>query len=282
MSAASVAARRGSLPANPSGIGKHGQRVLGVLAAAVLLVLVAPMLVVVVVSFSSSDFVIFPPPGFGLKWYGTFVHTPDFVSAFLMSAEVALAASIAATVLGVPASYVLVRRNFRGRRLLSAVFLSPLMVPQIVIGVGLLQFYAWLGLSNSLAGLVAAHTVVVLPYVVRTVGAALLGLSPQVEEAAADLGADTITTLALVVVPIIKGGVLSGALFAMIMSWINVEVSIFLSATGTYTLPVLIYNYTEYSLTPLVIVAAALSMLASALLVLIIDRCVGLSSAMRL
>jgi putative spermidine/putrescine transport system permease protein len=83
-------------------------------------------------------------------------------------------------------------------------------------------------------------------------------------------------------VPVIKGGVLSGALFAMIMSWINVEVSIFLSATGTYTLPVLVYNYTEYSLTPLVIVAAALSMVVSALLVLIIDRCIGLSSAMRL
>ena len=207
MSTLQSTARRRAVPANSSGIGRTGQTVLGAIATAVLLVLIAPMIVVVVVSFSLADFVIFPPPGFGLKWYSTFFATPDFVSAFLMSTEVALGASAAATLLGVPASYVLIRRQFIGKRVLAAMFLSPLMVPQIVVGVGLLQFYAWWGVSNTLAGLIAAHTVVVLPYVVRTVGASLLSLNPQVEEAAADLGAGTLSMLALVVVPMIRGGV---------------------------------------------------------------------------
>ena len=176
---------------------------------------------------------------------------------------------------------MLVRRRFLGRGLLAAIFLSPLMVPQIIVGVGLLQLYSLWGVSNTLFGLIAAHTVIVLPYVVRTVGAALTTVSPRIEEAAADLGANQVEVLVLVVVPSIKGGVLAAALFAMIMSWINVEVSIFLSATGTYTLPVLVYNYMEYSLTPIVIVAAAVSIFVSTLLVLLIDRCVGLQSAMR-
>ncbi len=273
--------RRATAPVNTSGIGRTGQTALGAIATAILFVLLAPMIVLVIVSFSSADFVIFPPPGFGLKWYHSFFTTPDFVSAFVMSAEVALGASVAATLLGVSASYVLVRRRFLGRGLLAAIFLSPLMVPQIIVGVGLLQLYSLWGVSNTLFGLIAAHTVIVLPYVVRTVGAALTTVSPRIEEAAADLGANQVEVLVLVVVPSIKGGVLAAALFAMIMSWINVEVSIFLSATGTYTLPVLVYNYMEYSLTPIVIVAAAVSIFVSTLLVLLIDRCVGLQSAMR-
>jgi putative spermidine/putrescine transport system permease protein len=131
-------------------------------------------------------------------------------------------------------------------------------------------------------GLIMAHIVAVLPYVIRTVGAALSTVHRNVEEAAADLGANQLEVLALVVVPMIKGGVLAGALFALIMSWINVEISIFITTTGTYTLPVLLYNYMEYSLTPVVVVAASVSILVAVALVAIIDRFIGLSSAMRL
>jgi putative spermidine/putrescine transport system permease protein len=177
---------------------------------------------------------------------------------------------------------VLARYRFPGRAGLSAVFLSPLMIPQIIVGVGLLQLYTAIWTPNSVPGLVMAHIVAVLPYVIRTVGAALSTIDRNVEEAAADLGANQVEVLALVVAPMIKGGVLAGALFALIMSWINVEISIFLSTTGTYTLPVLLYNYMEYSLTPVVVVAAAVSILVAIALVAIIDRFIGLSSAMRL
>jgi len=268
--------------ANTSGIGRNGQIAVGTISIVILFALLAPMVVLLVMSFSSADFVIFPPPGFSLKWYEKFFQMSDFLSAFVTSFEVAIAASIGATALGVPAAYALARYRFPGRGVLRAIFLSPLMFPQIIVGVGLLQLYTWLGAANTVGGLIMAHIVAVLPYVIRTVGAALSTVHRNVEEAAADLGANQLAVLALVVVPMIKGGVLAGALFALIMSWINVEISIFISTTGTYTLPVLLYNYMEYSLTPIVVVAAAVSILVAVVLVAIIDRFIGLSSAMRL
>lgn len=283
MSAPARARRIRTTPrANTSGIGRNGQIAVGTLSIVILFALLAPMVVLLVMSFSSADFVIFPPPGFSLKWYEKFFQMSDFLNAFVTSFEVAIAASIGATALGVPAAYALARYRFPGRGVLRAIFLSPLMFPQIIVGVGLLQLYTWLGAANTVVGLIMAHIVAVLPYVIRTVGAALSTVHRNVEEAAADLGANQLAVLALVVVPMIKGGVLAGALFALIMSWINVEISIFISTTGTYTLPVLLYNYMEYSLTPIVVVAAAVSILVAVALVAIIDRFIGLSSAMRL
>jgi len=283
MTAAARAIRMRATPrANTSGIGRPGQIAIGTVSIVILSALLAPMIVLLVMSFSSADFVIFPPPGFSLKWYEKFFHMNDFLGAFMTSFEVAIAAAIGATLLGVPAAYALVRYRFPGRGVLRAIFLSPLMFPQIIVGVGLLQLYTWLGSANTVLGLIMAHIVAVLPYVIRTVGAALSTVHRNVEEAAADLGANQLEVLALVVVPMIKGGVLAGALFALIMSWINVEISIFITTTGTYTLPVLLYNYMEYSLTPVVVVAASVSILVAVALVAIIDRFIGLSSAMRL
>jgi len=273
---------RAAARANTAGIGRTGQIAVGTVSIVILFALLAPMLVLLVMSFSSADFVIFPPPGFSLKWYEKFFQMSDFLGAFLTSFEVAIAASLGATLLGVPAAYALLRYRFPGRGVLRAIFVSPLMFPQIIVGVGLLQLYTWLGAANTVLGLIMAHIVAVLPYVIRTVGAALSTVDRNVEEAAADLGANQVEVLALVVVPMIKGGVLAGALFALIMSWINVEISIFISTTGTYTLPVLLYNYMEYSLTPVVVVAASVSILVAITLVAVIDRFIGLSSAMRL
>lgn len=282
LAAAPAPARRTSSRANTSGIERTGCIALGTISALILLALLVPMLVLIVMSFSSADFVVFPPTGFALKWYAKFLTMNDFISAFVTSFEVAIAASIGASLLGLPAAYVLERYRFPGRGALAAIFLSPLMVPQIIVGVGLLQLYTAFGAANSVPGLVMAHIVAVLPYVIRTIGAALSTVNRNVEEAAADLGANQLEVLALVVAPMIKGGVLAGALFALIMSWINVEISIFLSTTGSYTLPVLLYNYMEYSLTPIVVVAAAVSILVAIVLVAVIDRFIGLSSAMRL
>lgn len=277
-----IPTRKRRSQSDTSGIGPTGRMVLGSISGLLLMLLIAPMLVLLLMSFSNADFVVFPPTAFSLKWYYKFFAMGDFLSALLTSFEVAVAASLIATLIGLPAAYVLVRRRFSGRRALAAVFLSPLMVPQIIVGVGLLQLYTALGGANSLTGLVMAHVVAVLPYVIRTVGAALSTTNVSIEEAAADLGANQLEVLAFVVVPMIKGGVLAAALFALIMSWINVEISIFLTTTGSYTLPVLLYNYMEYSLTPVVVVAGSVSIVVAVALVAVIDRFIGLSSAMRL
>jgi putative spermidine/putrescine transport system permease protein len=195
---------------------------------------------------------------------------------------VAALAALCATILGLPASFVLVRKRFPGWTLLWQLLLSPLILPQIVLGLALLQMFSLFGLSTSFLGLMIAHTVAVVPYVVRTTSAALLNIDPRIEEAAADLGAGQLTRITLVVAPMIKGGVLAGALFAFIMSWINVEISIFLSETGTYTLPVLLYNFLEYSITTVVIVAAAMGIYVAVALVLLIDRFIGIDTAAKL
>lgn len=265
-----------------AGIGTAGAWLIRIVAWLVLALLVAPLVVLVGASFSSSDYVGFPPRGFSLVWYVRFFQDPVFLNALALSGEIAMAASILATLLGFPAAYVLVRKRFPGRELAWSLFLSPLLVPQIILGVALLQFFTVLGVATSFAGLLIAHVVAVMPYVIRTVGAALTTIDPKVEEAAADLGATRAEMLLLVVAPMVKGGLLAGGLFAFIMSWVNVEISIFLSVTGGYTLPVVLFNYIEYSMTTVIVAAASIAIYVAIALVVLIDRIVGLRTASKL
>jgi putative spermidine/putrescine transport system permease protein len=248
----------------------------------VLALLLAPLVVLIGASFSSVDYVSFPPRGFSLQWYARFFADPTFVNSLILSGEIAVLSSAMATLLGYPAAYVLVRKRFAGRRTAWTLLLSPLLVPQIILGAGLLQVFSALGMATTFPGLLLAHTVAVVPYVVRTVGASLLSIDPSVEEAAADLGADRLEVLTLVVAPMIKGGLLAGALFAFIMSWVNVEISIFLSVTGGYTLPVVLFNLLEYSITTVVVAAASIGIYVALVLVILVDWIVGIDSASKL
>lgn len=273
--------------ASSRGIGKAGLTSGGILivksvAWLVLLLLLLPLVVLIGASFADVSYVTFPPIGFSMKWYAAFFNDPAFVSSLILSGQIAIASAVAATILGFPAAYVLVRKRFPGQALAWNLFLSPLLVPQIILGVALLQFFTMLGIATSFAGLLLAHIVSVIPYVIRTVGASLLTVDPSIEEAAADLGASKLQTLVLVVAPVAKGGVVAGALFAFIMSWVNVEISIFLSVTGGYTLPVVLFNYLEYSITTVVVAAASIAIYVAIILVLIIDRIIGIGSATKL
>jgi putative spermidine/putrescine transport system permease protein len=248
----------------------------------VLALLVMPLVILVGASFSSVDYVTFPPEGFSLKWYRQFFDDPVFVDGLVLSGQIAVLASFFATILGFPAAYVLIRNDFPGRQAAWNLFLSPLLVPQIILGVALLSFFTIIGLANTFVGLLIAHTIAVMPFVIRTVGASLVTIDPRVEEAAADLGASRIEVLALITAPMVKGGLIAGALLAFIMSWVDVEVAIFLSVTGGYTLPVVMYNFMEYSITPVVVAAAAIAIYVAILLVLLVDRVVGVNNAARI
>lgn len=259
-----------------------GLLALRALAITVLAILLAPLIVLVGASFSAVDYVSFPPKGLSLQWYGKFFTDPAFVNALVLSLQVAAAASAIATLLGFPAAYVLVRKDFPGRQLVSTLLLSPLLVPQIILGVALLQVLTVIGMATTFIGLLLAHVVSVIPYVIRTVGASLQLVDRSVEEAAADLGATRLEVMTLIVAPMIKGGLIAGALFAFIMSWVNVEISIFLGVTGGYTLPVVLFNFIEYSITTVVVVAASVAIYVAFALVLIVDRIVGMDNAARM
>lgn len=151
--------------------------------------LLLPLIVVVGVSITETAYLKFPPQGFTLKWYADFFRDPTYVEALWLSVKLATVSTLVAIVLGIPAALVIARRTFAGRGAVSAIFLSPLILPTIVIGVAILQYAAHMGFARTFLALLIGHTVLVLPYIVRTTLASLAGMEASIEEAAQDLGA---------------------------------------------------------------------------------------------
>jgi putative spermidine/putrescine transport system permease protein len=256
-----------------------GRAALFLVAVATLVYLFLPLLVIVGVSFTNTDFIQFPPQGFTLKWYAQFIRDPSYLDAFWLSAELAVAATALAVALGVPAALVFARRDFRGKQLLSAMFLSPLILPNIVVGIAILQYAAALGLARSFFALLVGHVVVIIPYVLRTTLAALSGFDRATEEAAQDLGASSAETFFLVTLPQIKSGVVAGGLFAFIISWINVEVTIFNATSSLLPLPVKILNYVQNIADPTVAAVSAITVYIAVIVVVLLDLTIGIEKA---
>ncbi len=250
-----------------------GLRLLMLLTLAYLLL---PIAVIVGASFTTSEFLTFPPRGFTLRWYGAFVHAPGWVDSFRLSLELAAATTVVATAVGVPAAVALARHAVPGHRLWSALFLSPLVLPQIVLGVALLQYLALAGAARTFGAILVGHVLLTLPYIIRSVMATLAGLDRALEEAAADLGASPPVAFATVTLPLVKGGVIAGALFAFVISWTNVEVTMFFTTSRLNPLPVNIMNYIAYTTDPLVAAISAASVYVSFVVLLLVEATVGL------
>ena len=220
--------------------------------ALIALYLLAPVLVVVATSVTTTAYPVFPPHGFTLRWYGEFLNNPEFMSGVRLSALLAFAATLIATYLGTAAALGLARGPRRTRSALAALFLSPIVFPAIVLGLALLIFYSRVGFSGSFAGLVAAHVVLVTPFVVRLVAASLAEFDDSVEEAARNLGAGWPRVFFQVTLPIIRPGVVAGAVFAFIISFDELVVTLFLAGPGMQTLPIRIYSFVQYNSTPII------------------------------
>jgi putative spermidine/putrescine transport system permease protein len=216
----------------------------------ILLYLVAPVIVVVATAFTTTAYPVFPPQGFTLQWFERFLGMPEFTEAIRRSALLAFSSTLVATVLGTFSALSLVRYRFTGREALSAFMLSPILFPTIVFGLALLVFYSRVGLSGSFAGLVIAHSVLTTPFVIRLVMASLAEFDPAVEEASRNLGAGWWRTFLQVTLPLIRPGVLAGAVFAFIISFDELVVTLFLAGPDMTTLPVRIYTYVEFSSDP--------------------------------
>ena len=216
----------------------------------ILLYLVAPVIVVVATAFTTTAYPVFPPQGFTLQWFERFLGMPEFTEAIRRSALLAFSSTVVATVLGTFSALSLARYRFRGREAISAFMLSPILFPTIVFGLALLVFYSRVGLSGSFAGLVIAHSVLTTPFVIRLVMASLAEFDPAVEEASRNLGAGWWRTFLQVTLPLIRPGVLAGAVFAFIISFDELVVTLFLAGPDMTTLPVRIYTYVEFSSDP--------------------------------
>jgi putative spermidine/putrescine transport system permease protein len=245
----------------------------------VVIFLAIPLIVVIAISFTRTEYLAFPPQGLTLRWYWNVVSDPTFVEAFILSGQLAAAATTTALVLGIAAALVFARKQFPGSRVLGALFLSPLVLPTIVLGAAILQYASALGFARSFWALFVGHVVLVTPYIIRTTLASLSGMQLSIEEAAQDLGATPAETFFLVTLPQIKPGIIAGALFAFINSWINVEVSIFNSTAQLVTIPVKLFNYIQFNIDPTLAAVSAATIYIAILVVVAIDLAIGIEKA---
>jgi putative spermidine/putrescine transport system permease protein len=253
-----------------------GRRLLGIFNILFIAFLVAPVVVVVLVAFTPEGWLKIPTTSFSLRWFRAIGDHPEFISAFRNSLGIAVSASILATVVGTLAALGIVRYRFPGRDVVGSFLLSPLMVPTVVTGVALLYFFSRIGLASTLGGIIVAHVVVTGPYVVRTVSASLAGFDRSLERAAMTLGAGRLQTFGRVTLPLILPGVTAGALFAFIVSFDELTVTLFVTGPRLATLPIRIYNHITYITDPLVAAISALLVFMTIGIVLILERLVGL------
>jgi len=245
--------------------------------------ILTPLFFVCWLSFFSNEIVTFPPQGYTLRWFAHIFDQNNFVSGFLTSLQVGIAAMVGGLVLGIPASLVLARRRFPGREALNTLLVLPLVVPGIVAGTAIYVFQIevevateW-PLLGSLAGLVFAHIMITIPWTARLLTASLAGFDRSLEEAAQNLGATPMKAFLKITLPVIKPGIVAAALFSFIISFGNLEMTLFLVAPGRTTLPIAILQYLQWRIDPTI---AAVSLLQIALIgtgMLITDRYVKLT-----
>ncbi len=244
--------------------------------ALVIAFMLAPLVIVCVVAFTPENTLTLPTTEFSLRWFRAAFAHPDFMQSFWNSLWLALASSTIATLLAVPAGMAITRYSFPGRDFLNALFLSPLIIPHLVLGVALLRLFALVGGAGSFGFLVFAHALIVTPYTLRLVVAALVGFDLSAEQAALSLGASQMTVFKRITLPMILPGVTGGWLLAFINSFDEVTMSIFVTAPSTVTLPVRMYMYATESIDPLMAAVSALMVAVTAVAMIVLDRVYGL------
>jgi putative spermidine/putrescine transport system permease protein len=230
----------------------------GLTIALLAVYMLAPMLVVVVISFSSAAFLHFPPPGFSVQWYRRMFANEAWTSSLLTSVEVMLPTALLATVLGTAAAVGLARSRFPGTAVIGAVLMAPIVVPVIIIAAAVYTlFQAW-GINGTLHGLIVAHTMLTTPYVIATVRGAMETMDGRLEQAALTLGATPWRSFWRVTFPLILPGVLSGLLFAMVVSFDELIVSMFISTPEVHPVTVQMWSDVRGAVDPTISAIATL------------------------
>ncbi len=248
---------------------------LRLVAAVLFAFLLLPVAIVVLASFSSTAYLTIPPQGLTLRWFAEVLDNPGYVSAILLSLKLAVASTGVATVLAVPACYALHHHWVPFSGAITSLMMSPLVFPAVVIGVALLQYISLLGLRGNFLVLLLAHSVIVTPYVVRTALAGFSSLDPALEEAARVLGANRALAFLHIVLPTIGGSLGAGIVFALITSFDEVPVTVFLLPPGQATLPVTIFSALDQGVDPSVAAVSTLLIAATAILLVALERLAG-------
>jgi putative spermidine/putrescine transport system permease protein len=256
--------------------------VMGGLAAVSLILLLAPTVIVIIASFTSAFSLKFPPPGYSTRWYlALWNESPEIISAFKLSLQLASIATGISVVLAVAAAMALARRREQWARGLEAMFLSPLMLPTLALGLALLMLVNLAGTGLSFWTLVIGHIAITSPYIVRTTTASLAQLDRSLLESARSLGASGWFTFRTVTLPLIAPGIAAGAFIAFMYSFDNVAVSLFLSDARSEVLPIRMWHIIESNLDVRAAAVSGVLIAATLILMLVMERLVGVSRHVR-
>jgi spermidine/putrescine transport system permease protein len=248
-------------------LSKNGARLLRVFFALVVIFLYAPIVILLIFSFNKSAVPTFPLSGFTLNWYRDFAANSEIRAALETSAIIAAVSSAGAVVLGVLASIALTRRAFRGKAAVSALLLSPLVIPYVVFGISLLLLFHTLGVPRSLLTVVIGHIVISLPYTILVLVPRLDQIDVSLEEAAFDLGASRLRTFRSITLPLIMPAVVSAFLIAFTTSFDEYAVASFVVGTRV-TFPIYLYSALRFpSQLPQVIAVAVVVLVLSLVVV---------------
>ena len=244
--------------------------------------LLTPIAIIIVFALNPTPYIAFPPVGVTLRWFEKFFTNPDFMNAFWLSLRVAAMVLVLSTTIGGLAALAIARGNMPGARALTALLMSPLVLPAILTGLALFQLYLLAGVGRPVWGLVMGHTLVAVPYVLRTTLAVLHNFDRRVEEAAAILGASPMRVFFEVTLPLIRPGVIAGGIFAFIVSFDQFPISLFLVTPKGETLPVVLFNYMKFDLDGAIAAASMVSILMALSVVILLDRIIGLKAYVKL
>lgn len=249
------------------------------IVAATLLIL--PLVIVLTVSFTSSETLRFPPPGLSLRWYVALSGSSEIIRAAVTSLEVAALATLFSILLAVPVGvYIAIRRD----RLMAAadsVFMSPMLLPAIAFGLALLMLLSNIGIGLSMATLVLGHTIICVPFVLRTTVATAYSIDLSLLEASRALGASDARTFFRIILPLCRAGIFAGAFIAFMMSFDHVPVSLFLSDARTEVLPIRLWYLIFHSLDVRTAAVSGVLVVVSFIAILVMERVTGLSRYVR-
>ncbi len=246
---------------------------------AVYIFLMAPILLIVVMSLNAGEFLIFPIDGISLRWFAELYASKQFMNAIGYSLRIAFIAALVSGILGTLAAIYCVRHAGRLQGVLRLYLMTPLLIPEILTAIALLFFMYQIGIGTRYSiGLQIGHIVVTLPYVFMNVATSLFNFDRSVEEAARSLGASPWTTFRRVTLPLIKPGVITGCLFAFIISFDIFNISLLLKGVGTSTLPIQLFDYLRWDFDPTAAAVSSVSIVMTLVAILILDRFVGLRS----
>ena len=260
-------------------LSQNGARLLRAFFALVVVFLYAPILILLIFSFNSSEVPAFPLSGFTLHWYYEFLTNADLRDALVTSAIVAALSSAVAVVLGTLASMALVRRRFRGKGPVSALLLSPLVIPLVVFGISLLLLFHAVGIALGITTVVIGHIVISLPYTILVLMPRLQQIDVSLEEAAYDLGASRLRTFRSITLPLILPAVLSAFLIAYTTSFDEYAVASFVVGTKV-TFPIYLYSALRFPNQLPQVIAVAVVVITISLLVVVLAE-VGRRAAER-